>query len=138
MPKVIFTKNLSQKIWSSRTILIFYVCSRVKTIFKNDSGQLKNFIVLNLPPFSLSYTVREKGGKFKTRKFVNYPESLLYCLYSNSFALKKRPFHFSTFYVVQKSLLRSEAIDRSGFHSQQQTYFSFTVYFQCACYLACS
>ena len=27
--------------------------------------------------------MREKGGNFKTRKFLNYPESFLYCLYSS-------------------------------------------------------
>ena len=26
----------------------------------------------------------EKGGKFKTRKFFNYPGTFLYCLYSSS------------------------------------------------------
>ena len=48
-----------------------------------QSGLLKNVLVLNLPPISRAVQMKEKGGNFKTRKFFNYPESFLYCLYSN-------------------------------------------------------
>ena len=39
---------------------------------------MKNLLVLNLPPYPLTYTMREKGGYFKTRKFFYYSESFLY------------------------------------------------------------
>ena len=52
--------------------------------YKNDSRYLKISLVLKLPPFfCLPYSIREKGGNFKARKIFNYPELVLYCLYSS-------------------------------------------------------
>ena len=49
---------------------------------------------------SLTYTVREKGGNFKTRKFFNYPESFLYCLYSRYKGHVETKFPFITKQLV--------------------------------------
>ena len=40
--------------------------------------------------FLLTYTVRKKGGNFKTRKLFNYPESFLFCLYFRKEATLKK------------------------------------------------
>ena len=38
-------------------------CSQYK---KNDAIQLKNFVILKLPPFFVTYTVKEKRRQFQT------------------------------------------------------------------------
>ena len=37
---------------------------------------------MKIAPFFMHRAGNGKGGNFKTRKFFNYPESFLYCLYS--------------------------------------------------------
>ena len=46
---------------------LFLKCSQ----YKNDAIQLKNFLILKLPPFSVTYTAKEKGGNFEHKKFFN-------------------------------------------------------------------
>ena len=45
---------------------------------RNDAIQFKNFLILKLPPFSVTYTA--KGGNFKPKKFFNWVASFLYWL----------------------------------------------------------
>ena len=46
--------------------------------YKNDATQLKNFLILKFPPFSVTYMAKEKGGNFKHQKFLNWVASFLY------------------------------------------------------------
>ena len=48
--------------------------------YRNDAIQLKNFLILKLPPFSVTYTVKEKGGNFKHKKFFSWVASSVYWL----------------------------------------------------------
>ena len=52
--------------------------------YKNDSIQSKVIPTLNLPRFSTTYTVREKGGNFKIGVIFDWMESFLFCLCSRS------------------------------------------------------
>ena len=63
---------------------------------------------MKLPPFSLTYTVRDKRRKFQKRKSFNYPESFLYCLWSKSLVFSDNYDPESTFFI-QAHMLDSQA-----------------------------
>ena len=48
-------------------------------------------LILKLPPFSLTYTVRDKGGNFKMSLLSNMVRLFLICLGSNKVPLDKEP-----------------------------------------------
>ena len=60
----------------SRQFNLVLKCSQ----YRNGTIQLKNFLILKLPPFSVTYTVEERGGNFKPLKFFNWKASFLYWL----------------------------------------------------------
>ena len=55
--------------------------------YKNDAIQLKNFLILKLPTFPVTYTVKEKGGNLKPEKFFNWAASFLYWLCFRKFKM---------------------------------------------------
>ena len=62
--------------------------------YNNDGIAERNVFALNLPRFSLTYSVREKCGKFKIYKFLLATESFPYCLYSSFTIFFKTTDHF--------------------------------------------
>ena len=79
-----------KKMFIPFTVLFFWTqfesLVRLKqTQCKKNASQLKNFLVLKLPPFFLHCVwVTEKGGNFKIKKFFNRIASFLYWLYFNT------------------------------------------------------
>ena len=77
-----------------RCLLSFYRFSIHRTVlelrqYENDGIAEKRLFILNLLPFSLAFTVREKGrqSKKKRNSFGNRVVRFLYCLYSNVLSL---------------------------------------------------
>ena len=69
--------NLEQgMIISSFLLISSQPCKRLASIlhvlflkhsqYKNDAIQFKNFLILKLPPFSVTYTAKEKRRQFQT------------------------------------------------------------------------
>ena len=52
--------------------------------YKNDSIQSKKIPILKLPLFSSPIRQRKKSGNFKTGTFLDWMQSFLYCLSSNT------------------------------------------------------
>ena len=55
-----------------------------KDNIRTTQGSWKTFVFWNCRPFSTLRCWEKKGGNVKTRKFFNYPDSFLYCLYSRN------------------------------------------------------
>ena len=57
-----------------------------QSTLNNDATQLKNLLILELPPFYLTYRVNKKGGTFKIHKFFQLSRVVLYfkAIFANS------------------------------------------------------
>ena len=72
--------------------------------FKNNLTMFESKLILKLPPFSLTYTVREKGGNFKMSLLSNIVRLFLNCLGSNAWIASKQARHVEVLALIWTAL----------------------------------
>ena len=89
--------------WALRPIRVKTISEQLRVVEKLSCFEITAF-------FPHLKKCMEKGGNFKTRKFFNYPESFLYCLYSSLHPLIYRIESVSTIKWIKSSPLNLSVI----------------------------